>query len=324
MRKYIKQILFILLITPFLTELISGNVPITSFINPLLFVFLATFGYGFPVLAIREYAIRKNLGVLGVYILGLAYGLYNEGWIARTIFQPFHSPFAQLADFGLLGSVRIPWAIIICSWHALFAVLFPIVLSHFIWQKESTEKWLSDKAFKIITYLVFIFGVLSFFIKNKDGLMGPFDGFIFMILVTWTLFYFAKKASKNPTLFNFTITEKKRAKNFGIAIIFLTFILPILFIGNPNTLWVTATLPFIGILYLYRRVKKYEEINVKSMAIAGMSMYITFCIFTMLLGLVLGNPTLSFVDFISIFILWFYYRKIKKAPLSQSLRPETI
>ncbi len=78
MKSKYAPILTLILITPFLTELLCSNIPASVFFHPYVF-FMTVLVYGLPVLAIRELSIRWNLGILGILIFGVAYGIYNEG-----------------------------------------------------------------------------------------------------------------------------------------------------------------------------------------------------------------------------------------------------
>ena len=60
----------LLLGTPVLTELLCNNLPPSVFFNPVVFLFLATVGYGFPVLLFWGFAIRKQMGLIGSIFWG--------------------------------------------------------------------------------------------------------------------------------------------------------------------------------------------------------------------------------------------------------------
>src|SRR5579864_6219810 len=133
MKEHWKPILALLIVSPLLAELMTGNAPIGLFFRPWDFLLLVTVGYGFPILVIREIAARKKLGLLGLFFLGVAYGLYNEALIAGTVFSGFNSPVATFASYGLIGNIRIPWMLTISFWHALYAVIYPIVFISYLW-----------------------------------------------------------------------------------------------------------------------------------------------------------------------------------------------
>lgn len=71
MRAHWKPVLALLLLPPFVTELLTGSLPASKFFQPPVFLFLATVGYGFPVLLLREFAVRRQPGVAGLFLLGI-------------------------------------------------------------------------------------------------------------------------------------------------------------------------------------------------------------------------------------------------------------
>ncbi len=74
--KHWKPIITVLTVTPFLTELLSNNLPPSHFFLPHVYFSLATIAYGFPVLLLREFAVRRQCGIPALLCLGLAYGIY--------------------------------------------------------------------------------------------------------------------------------------------------------------------------------------------------------------------------------------------------------
>ena len=127
MRAHWKPVLSLLLLAPFLTELLSGNLPASQFFQPQVYVFLATVGYGFPILLLREFAVRRRLGLAGLFMLGLVYGIFNEGILARTFYLASNVPIKTFDGYGYVFGVAIPWAITISIWHALHSFVYPIV-----------------------------------------------------------------------------------------------------------------------------------------------------------------------------------------------------
>jgi len=119
---------FLLLAPGPLAEVLSGNVPLFTFLQPVPFL-LVTLTYGVPVLVIREFAATRNLNVIGIAVLGLAYGILNEGVIAKTLTQLDGAPLYDFAGYGRIGALQGGWAVFILVWHALHSVLYPILIA---------------------------------------------------------------------------------------------------------------------------------------------------------------------------------------------------
>lgn len=73
-----KKLLLFLLIAPgILAEILSGNTPIIKLFNPVDLFFLVL-AYGIPVVLIWDFQNRYKISYLGLFCIGLAYGIFNE------------------------------------------------------------------------------------------------------------------------------------------------------------------------------------------------------------------------------------------------------
>lgn len=192
----------LMLASPFLAEVLTGSAPVMVFFTPIVFILFVTVGYGIPVLIIRELYVRYSLGLVSLLVLGFAYGVVNEGLFAQTIFHPFHAPIPQLALYGLVENIRIPFLLVISTWHALYAVVFPILLVHWLFPKVAKIAWVPKKVLWGVGLLSFAFGTLGFFINERasefpgfpEGLTGNSAHYVFMLflwlgcaVVAWAL-----------------------------------------------------------------------------------------------------------------------------------------
>lgn len=131
-----------------LAEILSGNVPVLSFLRPGVFIPLTLF-YGLPVVLIREFAVIYELNTLGIILLGLGYGLLNEGVLAKTLSELSGPPVGHFAGYGQIGPFQTGWAIFIVFWHALHSVLYPILITHWTWPGVAGKRWLSRRGLKL-------------------------------------------------------------------------------------------------------------------------------------------------------------------------------
>ena len=148
-----------------LAEVLSGNVPLLTFLQPLPFL-LVTLTYGVPVLAIREFAARRDLNVIGIAVLGLAYGILNEGVIAKTLTQPGGAPLQEFAGYGRIGALQLGWAVFILPWHALHSVLYPILIASWL-APDADRPWFVGRArFVYYALLVAIVALCGLYFTN--------------------------------------------------------------------------------------------------------------------------------------------------------------
>ena len=114
--KHWKALLTLILIIPFLTELMTYNMPVHIFFNPVTFLLLLVF-YGLAVLIIRELSVRWKVGLIGIFIMGLGYGIYNEGIVAKTLFKTTTVPLTgAYGHYPLVLGLNWAFAIAILAW----------------------------------------------------------------------------------------------------------------------------------------------------------------------------------------------------------------
>ncbi|MGB8475136.1 MAG: hypothetical protein WCE61_13710 [Candidatus Acidiferrum sp.] len=150
MSSKIKAMVTLVIIAPLLTEMVSGNTPAHAFLKPQIALFLLM-AYGFPLLIIREFSLRRRLSKFGVFCLGLAYGIVNEGLLAQTLLRWEHVPIDKFDHYFYVAGFNLSWALVIVPWHALFAVFFPLVLVASWFPKCAKDLWLEKRSFAALT-----------------------------------------------------------------------------------------------------------------------------------------------------------------------------
>lgn len=169
-----RPVLILTLIAPLLTELLSTNVTLLQFVlQPWLYPFFATLGYGIPVLLIRETALRWRIGAPGLWCLGLIYGIYNEGLWAKTFLLTHNMPVHEFEGYGVVHGIALPWAVTISVWHALYAVVFPLTIVHYHCPKERELPWLGRRMYFVLLTVVVNVALLPFFMTGKPPHGAP-------------------------------------------------------------------------------------------------------------------------------------------------------
>lgn len=200
MRSHWKPIVALLLLTPFLTELLSGNLSATVFFRPQVFLMLATVAYGFPVLLLREFAVRHRLGIFGLLTLGFVYGIFNEGIIAKTFYLATNVPINNFDGYGYAGGIAIPWAVTISIWHALHALLYPIVAVYYLFPQHRESPWLNWQGTVGLAIPTVLIGTLIFFSHGPDRPAGLLAHFILMVVMSGWLLWIATQLPASPAL----------------------------------------------------------------------------------------------------------------------------
>ncbi len=159
--------LFLLLATGPLAEILSENQPLLAYLTPPNCIIL-TLVYGVPILLIRELAAAKKLSIAGIILLGMAYGILNEGVLAKTLTQPAGEPVTAFAGYGKIGVFQGGWATMIVFWHALHSVLYPILYSRWLFPAVADKRWFGKRGTAgLLLILTCIYGLYFLFIPER-------------------------------------------------------------------------------------------------------------------------------------------------------------
>jgi len=178
--------LFLLVAPGLLAEVVSQNTSLAEYFSPVTFM-LGSLTYGVPVLLIREIAAARGLGVAGVAILGIAYGILNEGVIARTLTQASGPPLFDFAGYGQVGPIQSGWTIFMLAWHALHSVLYPILLARWLYPAAASGLWFATGAARWVRYPIGVamVGLYALYFLNPPG--GDLGIFLLYAAVTAAL-----------------------------------------------------------------------------------------------------------------------------------------
>jgi hypothetical protein len=184
-RASLRATLFLLVAPGFLAEVLSENTPLLTALHPATFI-LMVLSYGVPVLLIREFAVARRLDPLGINLLGIGYGMLNEGVIAKTLTLPAGLPIAEFAGYGKFGTVQSGWAIFILFWHALHSVLYPLLLCDWLFPAAAGRRWFITRGARRLVYvmilIVLVLYSLYFLVKERSD-VGTFAFYIALTLV---------------------------------------------------------------------------------------------------------------------------------------------
>jgi hypothetical protein len=161
--------LFLLLTPGPLAEVLSQNVQLSTFVQPVPFL-LVTLTYGVPLLVIRELSVARELDEVGLVVLGLAYGILNEGVLAKTLTLPDGAPLHDFAGYGQLGPIQGGWSVFIIVWHALHSVLYPVLLTRWMFPAAAERRWFAAGRARWLLYvlLVLLAGLYALYFLNPE------------------------------------------------------------------------------------------------------------------------------------------------------------
>src|SRR5437588_326461 len=186
--------LFLLLLTPGIPEYLSASSQITLLvINPPLFFLLlaANIGlYGSGVILIREAMIRWKKGWASVFLLGVAYGIVEEGLALWTLFNPLAQPVGNLGFYGHWLGVNWVWTVGLLIFHSVYSIGLPIFLFGLVFP-ELKHKSLVTGAGITISVIGLTFDSIALFVLeyliyrpyNQEQKVAFGVGLIFPIVV---------------------------------------------------------------------------------------------------------------------------------------------
>jgi hypothetical protein len=217
-----RPLLVLFLLAMIIPELITGSTNLLAFFSPAL-IFLII-GYGLPILVIREFVVKYNLSYLGIFILGIAFGIFNEGLGAKTMIISQKLPVDSFDAYGILFGISFPWSLWIAVWHAVASVLIPILLMHYLYPQVRSTQLIGAKTSVFLFLITILLGSVLFFTPLDNGVVlrsaGTLSQYLILvgcmfICVLVSLFF--KHADKN---------WKSSAKPFfiGVSLLFTYFV----------------------------------------------------------------------------------------------------
>ena len=135
--------LTLLILAPLLGEIVSGHQPPIELCNPLA-VALFMLPYGFGALLCRELFRRWKKGWISLVLLAVAYGIYEEAVVVRSVFDPEWAELDILKPYHALG-VNWTYAEMLIHFHVLVSIAAAVFLAEMIHSDVREEPWLGRK-----------------------------------------------------------------------------------------------------------------------------------------------------------------------------------
>ncbi len=171
-------VLFLILLTPGIPEYLSSSssLSLLVFNPPLFYLFLgANVGlYGSGVLLIREAMIRWKKGWASVFLLGVAYGIVEEGLALRTLFNPLAPQVGTLGVYGRWLGVNWIWTVGLLIFHSVWSIGLPIFLFGLVFPSLKRTSLVSGKGIVtstiafLISLPVYLLGLVFPGLKRKN------------------------------------------------------------------------------------------------------------------------------------------------------------
>jgi len=187
LRRYVTPALVLFFLSPIVAELISGSSPPLKFFNPILLL-ANLFLYGCGAILVRELAFRWKKGWPSILLLGLAYGLVEEGLGLKSLYNPTYP--GVDGSYGRWMGVNWTWTIAMITYHAVISIGVPILLVTLIFPEKRNEPWVKNRTIIILAALLALDAtVLNLFIApySPDPILYiiTFAAIVVLAVVAW-------------------------------------------------------------------------------------------------------------------------------------------
>ncbi len=277
--KRIFAILTLIVFSILFSEVLTGSTPVYGFLNAgvSLLLFL---GYGCAVLIIREISMRWKFGIVSILLLGIGFGIYNEGMLAQTLIKETNLPVSNFNFYSYHYGINIAFSITISLWHAFFSVLLPILLVHQLYPTFAQERWLSNWLMILLSIVVFVLlpvGVA----KVKDQRMIIFT--VAIVFLVASAFLTRKQLTEG----------KHRELRWKQLLIGLGIYFSLLFFPNFLAVWNAPTLIYVlysfGLLALLLATAVFLRLSQRIITFYGMGVYIGGILVSIIFSAISGN-----------------------------------
>ncbi|MFX0069746.1 MAG: hypothetical protein ACFFAO_01520 [Candidatus Hermodarchaeota archaeon] len=257
MKEKVKAILFLILFAPLVGEGLSTSTPAVAWLNPVTILLLVAL-YGFGALLVRELLIRWDKGPEGwstILLLGLVYGIIEEGLYLMSFFNPNWEDVGPLGSYGRALGVNWVWVVELAIFHMIFSITIPIMLTHIAFPQVKEESWLSKKAFFLVVAIFILCGpIWMLFVISTYNYIPGIAEYIAFLIIAVILVVLAKKAPFN--IFTKKEVEAPGFKSYfvygliwGVGFFLMVWLLPAY---NVHPLITILLLPAWTLLIIWR------------------------------------------------------------------------
>jgi hypothetical protein len=139
-------------------ELLTGSTTVPGLVTSANLP-LGLLLYGSGVVVVRESALRWRKGWAGILLLGLAYGIVEEGLATKTMINPSAGAAGGLGVYGHFLGVNWIFAVEIDLFHAIFSIALPILLIALLWPARQSQRFVSDRG--LVVALIVLAGMAA-------------------------------------------------------------------------------------------------------------------------------------------------------------------
>ncbi len=152
-RRRVNPAVMLFFLSPMLAELLTGSAPPAEFFNPVLFLVLCAL-YGSGAVLVRELVVRWNKGWPSILVLGMAYGIVEEGLMVKSFFDPSWPDLGVMSVVGRWGGVNVLWSVALTMFHAVWSISIPILIVEALYPERAGLAWVRNRTLGWLTALL--------------------------------------------------------------------------------------------------------------------------------------------------------------------------
>jgi hypothetical protein len=152
MKTKLAPALALFLIAPLFGEMISGSTPLNEYVNPVTFITLSLL-YGCGAIIVRELVVRWRAGWQGLLLLGVAYGIYEEGILVQSFFDPGWQDLGELGVYGRAAGVNWVWTELLIVFHAAISIAASIACVHALYPDRRDQPWITNRRWWVANWI---------------------------------------------------------------------------------------------------------------------------------------------------------------------------
>jgi hypothetical protein len=254
-------------------EMLTGSTPVLVYLTNTISFVTNTLLYGSGAILIREVVRQRGLGWVSIMLLGVAYGIFEEGLVVNTWANPWlpqicnvvNGTATGLCDYSRVGGINLAWAASLTFFHAIISIAVPILLVDLLFPRRAPLPWLGRKApfaFVGADILVLAFGVLFNVVSfRQHGRPGPYVGpyiaetALMAVFIVWALCSRPRVRGVNPR----PAPRLWTLRAVGFLALLLGILLPGLFQGAKVPFQIELTVYGVLLALAWWRVARWAR-----------------------------------------------------------------
>jgi len=152
-RRGVNPAAMLFFLSPMVAELLTGSAPPAEFFQPVLFLVLCAL-YGSGAVLVRELVVRWRKGWPSILVLGMAYGIVEEGLMVKSFFDPNWPDLGVMSVVGRWAGINVLWSVALTLFHAVWSISIPILIVEALFPERAGVPWIRDRTLRWMAALM--------------------------------------------------------------------------------------------------------------------------------------------------------------------------